>query len=78
MKLLAYTRVSTAEQSGRSLDAQEHQLIAHATQRDWWITRIAREQGSGKDLEDPSSQNLGCCCPPICRMSAALWNRTTS
>lgn len=60
MRLLAYTRVSTLEQeqSGQSLDAQEHLLVQHATQRDWWIIKTAREQGSGKDLERPKLQEL--------------------
>src|SRR6185312_11706887 len=60
MRLLGYVRVSTVEQehSGQSLDAQERQLVAHATSRDWWITRIAREQASGKDLDRPRLQEI--------------------
>ena len=60
MRLLGYVRVSTVEQehSGQSLDAQERALIAHAASRDWWITRVAREQGSGKDLDRPRLQEI--------------------
>jgi DNA invertase Pin-like site-specific DNA recombinase len=60
MKLLAYTRVSTVEQeeSAHSLDAQEHALVQHVTSKGWWIVRVAREQGSGKDLDRPKLQSV--------------------
>jgi DNA invertase Pin-like site-specific DNA recombinase len=52
MKILGYCRVSTADQeeTGKSLDAQEHAIRYHAAGKLWHIAGVAREHGSGKDL----------------------------
>lgn len=60
MKILGYCRVSTADQeeTGRSLDAQEHQIRYHAAGKGWHVASVAREHGSGKDLGRERLQNV--------------------
>lgn len=60
MRVFAYSRVSTAEQSdsGHGLDAQEQRIRETCSQRDWTLLEIVREQGSGRDLGRPALQEL--------------------
>lgn len=60
LRVVAYTRVSTAEQGqhGVSLTAQKERLEALCASRDWLLLRTYTDVASGKDLKRPGLQRL--------------------